>query len=60
MTIWTAARRTLMTWRQPTARCHVILKKNFISTHELTQVSHFRPDLLTPPCDVAVQAKSQL
>ena len=27
MTIWTAARRTLMTWRQPTARCHVIKKK---------------------------------
>ena len=47
MTIWAAARRTLMTWRQPTAHCHVI-KKNFISTHELTQVSHVGPDFLTP------------
>ena len=44
MTIWAAARRTLMTWRQPTAHCHVI--KKFISTHKLTQVSHIGPDLL--------------
>ena len=26
---------------------------------ELTQASHFGLDLLTPPCDAAVQAKSQ-
>ena len=38
MTIWAAARRTLMTWRQPTAHCHVLKKQNFISTRELTQV----------------------
>ena len=29
-----------MTWRQPTAHCHVTKKQNFISTHELTQASH--------------------
>ena len=60
MTIWAAAHRTLMTWRQPTAHCRVTEKQNFIDTHELTEASHFGPDLLTPPCDVAVQAKSQL
>ena len=38
--------RTLMTWRQPTAHCHVIQKQNFNSTHELTQASHFGPYLL--------------
>ena len=27
MTIWAAARRTLMTWRQPIAHCHVTKNK---------------------------------
>ena len=46
MTIGAADRRTLMTWRQPTAHCHVTKKQNFTSTHELTQASHFGPELL--------------
>ena len=32
MTIWAAARRTLMTWRQPTAHCCVTKKKNKTSS----------------------------
>ena len=35
-------------------------KQNFISTHKLNQASHFDPDLLTSPCEDAVQANSQL
>ena len=43
--IWAAVRRTLMTWRQPSAHHREKKRQNFIRTHGLIQTSCFGSDL---------------